>query len=362
LSDNDNSDYRHNLADYDVTDYVGSSDDDDDAVIDFNGHGSHIAGVIYDLTTRFAPQASIDFDIRKTHDALGIGYESCIVQAIYDAVQGGTDIINLSFSYADVRENEAESPLRSIINYAEERGVLVITAAGNAGVNNDATPTPQYPASFSLDNILSVASVKCNNRLTDFSNYGPVSTDLAVQGQRIPGPDLNSGVQELSGTSFSTAIVTAMAAILGSRQSSFEYSAIACALSETSDVYPYLSDKISSGGVINFQNAFDEFDMICGSSSRSENTPDDAISGFDAAFNVSPVPFTDQLQVHIGDQRLGDVSIYLLDQQGSVIRTLTSDDQESNITIIHGLHSLPSGMYMIKVITSSGVRTVQLMK
>lgn len=49
-------------------------------------------------------------------------------------------------------------------------GGLFIAAAGNDASNMDATPS--YPASFNLDNIISVGAVDQNDAIASFSNYG----------------------------------------------------------------------------------------------------------------------------------------------------------------------------------------------
>ena len=68
--------------------------------------------------------------------------------------------------------------------------ILHLAAAHNFNENIDVTP--QYPASFDLDNIISVAATDWNDQLADFSNYGATSVDLAAPGVQIETTDLHN--------------------------------------------------------------------------------------------------------------------------------------------------------------------------
>ena len=68
------------------------------------------------------------------------------------------------------------------------RNVLYVVAAGNGGSdgigdNNDASPT--YPCNITSANLICVAATDQFDQLTDFSNYGATSVDLAAPGYNI---------------------------------------------------------------------------------------------------------------------------------------------------------------------------------
>lgn len=70
----------------------------------------------------------------------------------------------------------------------EASGMLFVASAGNGGSdgvgdNNDATP--QYPASYTSPNILSVAAVGNRGSLAGFSNYGATSVDISAPGTSV---------------------------------------------------------------------------------------------------------------------------------------------------------------------------------
>ena len=69
------------------------------------------------------------------------------------------------------------------IERALKRNILFVSAAGNDGAN--LSRSTFYPASYSLPNILSVASSDRKNRKVKSSNYGTVTVDVAALGHKI---------------------------------------------------------------------------------------------------------------------------------------------------------------------------------
>lgn len=181
-----------------IDDYFGWDFYDDDSLpLDENGHGTLVAGVIAATQNQegiagVAPHARI-IGARLANDfgrfRPGFIQVAHFLLATEYAAERGARIINASFgggSYSDFEYLQIES-LRS-------RGILVIAAAGNGGLdgqgdNNDVFPF--YPASYDLDNIISVAATDRNGELTLFSNYGPISVDVAAPGHQIFGPDIS---------------------------------------------------------------------------------------------------------------------------------------------------------------------------
>lgn len=251
LSGANTGEYNFALTTYTGYDYVDDDVDPDDQ----NGHGSHIAGLIHHIVSQKGDASNIFFDIRKTHDQFGQGSMSNLVAATVDAVEAGADIINMSFSYYDLAVDTAFNPLELAIEYAESRGVLIVASAGNSGSDSDANELKPLPASLLYDNIISVASNDGADQLSAFSNFGGQSVDLSILGENIPGPGLNGNLEYSSGTSFSTAIVTALAAVLGTRQEQFNFCEIKCLLTATSRAVPTFAGLNQAGGIIDFQSA-----------------------------------------------------------------------------------------------------------
>lgn len=168
-------------------DFVGR----DHNPMDFNGHGTHVAGIIAAQPdgigmTGVAYNATI-MPIRVL-DSEGLGTLNDILNAITYAVDNGADVINLSLG-----GNQFLPDFLQITRWAQEQGVVVVMAAGNEGSSN-----PSYPARFAEDVGIAVGSVDFNSRLSSFSNHaGITSLNYVV----APGGD---GAVSDSGDIYST--------------------------------------------------------------------------------------------------------------------------------------------------------------
>lgn len=126
-----NTDFRHARS------FVSNEPD----IIDRNGHGSHVAGIIAGARNGYgivgvAPRATI-LPI-KVLDANGYGDDAGILQGIDYAVSQGASIINMSFGGLWDHTPEGErmrGTYASALRHAESRGVLVVTSAGNDGLD-----------------------------------------------------------------------------------------------------------------------------------------------------------------------------------------------------------------------------------
>jgi subtilisin family serine protease len=159
------------------------------------GHGTMVAGLIHLV----APGAQIM--PLKAFSADGSAANSDIVQAIYYAVDHGANVINMSFTEADL-----SSELLLAVNYANRRGVVCVASVGNT-----AQTAPAYPAS--LGEVFGVGSVSAAGTLSTFSSYGPDLLTLVAPGEGLITTYPGSHWAGVSGTSFSAALVSASVAI-----------------------------------------------------------------------------------------------------------------------------------------------------
>ena len=74
--------------------------------------------------------------------------------------------------------------------------------------------SPTYPASYNLDNILSVANLCYDGVLHHTSNYGAASVDLAAPGTHILSTTPGNRYSYMTGTSRAAPMVTAAAAMI----------------------------------------------------------------------------------------------------------------------------------------------------
>jgi len=160
------------------------------------GHGTMVAGVI----AAVAPDAMI-MPLRVFDDN-GDADDFTIAKAIRWAVDHGANVINMSFGTL-----EDSNTLKAAIKYASGKGVVLVASAGN---NN--TSTPQYPAGYN-DDVMAIAATDLRDVKASFSNFGDV-VDAAAPGVNIITPYPGGYYAVVSGTSFSSPMVAAEAAVL----------------------------------------------------------------------------------------------------------------------------------------------------
>ena len=178
-------------------------------VLDDNGHGTAIAGVINASSNNSKGIVGLGYNRAikilplKTADSNGWIYLSDMLSAIEYAIEKKVDVINLSMGSTQYSDIENEEIQKAINN-----GIVVVASAGN-----DANSSYEYPASY--DNVISVGATDQNNNKTSFSNYNN-KVSLSAPGENILSTNLAGGYSYHSGTSFSAPVVSAMAAIIKS--------------------------------------------------------------------------------------------------------------------------------------------------
>jgi subtilisin family serine protease len=178
------------------------------------GHGTHIAGVIGAVGNNSLGVAGLNWsniDILSCRflNSDGKGRISDAIICIDYCLEMGAEII--TNSWIGNMENKA---MKEAIAAAGKQGVLFVSAAGNDG--RDLTADPAYPASYAskLPNMIVVASVDYQDKLSTFSNYGADVVHLAAPGEWIISNAPGNTTTYFSGTSMSTPFVAGAAALL----------------------------------------------------------------------------------------------------------------------------------------------------
>lgn len=193
-----------------IDDYMGWDFDlDDNFPYDFHGHGTHIAGLIHNRNecVKILPL--------KYYNSSGSGYKNLknTVRSINYAIDYKVDIINYSSGGPEPSRIE-----RKAIEKAKKAGILFITAAGNFGW--DLKTRPYYPASYPLDNIISVSALNRQGKLLPHSNY---NANVSALGLNVKSTLPGNKEGTMSGTSQSAAIVSGYAAKVLSYHPEYNY-------------------------------------------------------------------------------------------------------------------------------------------
>jgi len=201
----------------------GSSGKDAGNPMDDNGHGTHVAGIIGAVSNNSTGVAGVNWSVKllacKFMDSEGRGSVSAAIECL-DYIkklrdEEGIEVIVSNNSWGG---SDYSSALEDAIKAQEESGILFVAAAGNDGEDNDSTP--QYPASYDVDNIISVAATDRSDSLADFSNYGRQTVDLGAPGVGILSTYLSNdgNYKYMSGTSMATPFVTGTVALLKAKE------------------------------------------------------------------------------------------------------------------------------------------------
>ena len=210
IPNNNRDDDRNGVVDdqfgYNAVNRSGDPWDDD-------GHGTSVSGVIGAVGDNRVGTAGVAWKVQlmalKFLDSDGQGLTSDAISCIDYALSHGANIINASWG-----GNGRSRSLERAIRRAQSRNVLFVTAAGNDHANIDRAP--DYPASYSLSNIITVGSSTRTDNPSSASNFGKNTVDLFAPGSQIytckASGDRSYGFA--SGTSLAAPFVTGALALM----------------------------------------------------------------------------------------------------------------------------------------------------
>ncbi|MEG4485198.1 S8 family serine peptidase [Microcoleus sp. D2_18a_B4] len=175
-----------------------------------NGHGTHVAGLIAAERNDFGI-TGVAYNAKimpvRVIDTFGDAYRNNIAAGIRYAADNGANVINLSLGNEFVPSNV----VNNAIEYANNKGSVVVMAAGNLGVDQ-----PAHPARNADRLGIAVGSIDINGRMPDTSNRaGSTPLDYVV----APGVDIYSTTpyrtyDTLTGTSMAAPQVAGVAALV----------------------------------------------------------------------------------------------------------------------------------------------------
>jgi len=239
--DDDGNGYVDDIYGYDFANKDGDPIDDHD-------HGTHCAGVIgaeHNSQGIAGINANIKLMGLKFLTKSGSGTAADAVLAVKYGVDNGANV--LSNSWGGGGSSQA---MQEAIEYARDRGVIFVAAAGNEYNNNDSKPT--YPASYKIENVIAVAASDINDNKASFSNYGN-SVHIAAPGVNVLSTVKGGRYSSMSGTSMACPHVAGALALLMSYED-LSISEIKERLLKTSDYLPNWEELTTNAGRLNLSN------------------------------------------------------------------------------------------------------------
>lgn len=184
--------------------------DRDNDPSDFNGHGTHCAGIIAAVQNNnfgisgIAPKAKI-MAIRAAYStgSSAILHTSDIIAAITYAINNGANIINMSFAGYSL------GALEEVLKLAYDLDIVSVAAAGNLGSEEKI-----YPAA--LDTVIAVGALDQRDNRAYISNYGNW-VDIAAPGVGIYSTTPFDSFRFKTGTSMAAPQVAGVAALVASK-------------------------------------------------------------------------------------------------------------------------------------------------
>ena len=202
---------------------AGNCDPMDDDT-SFNGHGTHVAGIIGAVGDNGVGVAGMSWRTTilpvKWLDSNGNGSTGQLISAlewVLEAKRAGVNVrvVNDSATFAGTGYSQA---LSDEIDLLGSNGILFVAAAGNSGQDVDDLANVRYPCAYDRPTEICVTASDENDRLPGWANWGVNTVDLAA-----PGSDIYSTLRKntygfISGGSMASAQVSGAAALILSSQ------------------------------------------------------------------------------------------------------------------------------------------------
>ncbi|PFC71116.1 alkaline serine protease [Bacillus cereus] len=217
---------------------------------DDNGHGTHLAGIIAAQdnnigTTGLAP--NVDLYAVKVLDSESNGKYSTVVKGIDWAIEHKINIVLMSLG-----GTKKSLFFEEAMNKAYEKGVLLISSAGNKGFREGDTIT--YPANF--ESVIAVGALDNDDQRGFLSSRGE-NLELMAPGVDILSTWNNGDYKYDSGTSMAAAHVAGAASLIFEKNPYLSNKKVREIMNKTAislgDVFEYGNGKININAALDLE-------------------------------------------------------------------------------------------------------------
>ncbi len=327
--------------------------EDDEFAFTGSTHGarvtSDIVGFIENEFVGTAPHVSLYCFRTEDVGSENPVEESYWVEAAERADSLGVDIINTSLGYRtfdnpayDYTFEDMDGQTTFIsrgATHAFDKGMLVVTSAGNSGAGMISAPGDSPGA-------LTVGAVDSEGNYASFSSIGPssdgrVKPDVMAQGAASAVVDQNNNITTNNGTSFSSPIMAGAIASLWQADPSRTNAEIIQIVREAAHLYPDSTPELGYG-IPDFSEALSQLSV-------------EDVNAFAKAYTISPNPAINQFNISANGVNVPlEVTIY--DLLGKRLQTTSIEGEQGNVDVSR----LTTGIYLVQIQENTQTTTQKL--
>jgi len=306
-------------------------------------HGTKVAGVAAASTNNVIGIAGVAWNslIMPMNHGPG-GYPDWVAEDMRTAVNDGADILNCSFF-----NTESYPVIEDACQYAYEHNVVVVAGAGN---DDFPIPYDAYPAAFDSF-VIAVGAINEYGERRSSSNYGSW-LDVMAPGENIWTTEPLDYYGSVSGTSFSTAFVSGIAALIRSAHPSF-----------SADKVKW---KICSSAIDMGEEGWDEFTghgrvyAPAAVGIKEQETQTSTPLVFSLSQNY-PNPFNATTAIDYALSEPGQVGLEIYNITGQKVATLIDQKEKVGYHTTHwDARTIPSGIYFYRLQAEDWVETKRM--